>query len=132
MRSWRRCRRSGRIARQLARFSGLSAEFVKRCDLRPDEWRFFKELLRDRGVTVGRLDTRFLGQDKDDAGEKPEEDPAMANLIVQASSPERGVRKARLVGEVPVGAVVVRAVGQPLPDIPLAVLRLHFRARRAW
>ena len=69
------------IARQLARFSGLSAEFVKRCDLRPDEWRFFKELLRHRGVTVGRLDTRFLGQDKDDAGEKPEEDPAMANLI---------------------------------------------------
>ena len=69
------------IARQVARFSGLSAEFVRRCDLRPDEWRFFKELLRDRGVTVGRLDTRFLGQDRDDAGEKPEEDPAMANLI---------------------------------------------------
>jgi carboxypeptidase C (cathepsin A) len=55
------------IAWQLARFSGLSVEFVRRCDLRPDEWRFFKELLRDRGVTVGRLDTRFLGQDKDDA-----------------------------------------------------------------
>jgi len=69
------------IAQQLARYSGLSAEFVKRCDLRPDEWRFFKELLRHRGVTVGRLDTRFLGQDKDDAGERPEEDPAMANLI---------------------------------------------------
>ena len=69
------------IARQVARFSGLSAEFVLRCDLRPNEWRFFKELLRDRGRTVGRLDTRFLGLDRDDAGEKPDDDPAMSNLI---------------------------------------------------
>jgi carboxypeptidase C (cathepsin A) len=69
------------IARQVARFSGLSAEFVERCDLRPNEWRFFKELLRDRGQTVGRLDTRFLGLDRDDAGEKPDDDPAMNNLI---------------------------------------------------
>ncbi len=69
------------IARQVARFSGLSTEFVLRCDLRPNEWRFFKELLRDRGRTVGRLDTRFLGLDRDDAGEKPDDDPAMTNVI---------------------------------------------------
>ncbi len=69
------------IARQVARFSGLSTEFVLRCDLRPNEWRFFKELLRDRGRTVGRLDSRFLGLDRDDAGEKPDDDPAMTNLI---------------------------------------------------
>ncbi len=65
----------------MARFSGLSAEFVLRCDLRPNELRFFKELLRHRGQTVGRLDSRFLGLDRDDAGEKPDEDPAMSNLI---------------------------------------------------
>jgi carboxypeptidase C (cathepsin A) len=70
-----------RIAQQVARFSGLSAQFVLRCDLRPSEFRFFKELLRDRGQTVGRLDSRFVGLDRDDAGEKPDEDPAMANLI---------------------------------------------------
>lgn len=70
-----------RIAEQLALYSGLSVEFVLRSQLRVDEFRFFKELLRHRGQTVGRLDTRFLGLDKDDAGEHPEEDAAMNNLI---------------------------------------------------
>ncbi len=70
-----------RIAEQLALYSGLSVEFVLRCRLRVDEFRFFKELLRERGQTVGRLDTRFLGMDKDDAGERPEEDASMNNLV---------------------------------------------------
>jgi carboxypeptidase C (cathepsin A) len=70
-----------RVAAQVARFSGLSEQYVLRCDLRPNEWRFFKELLRHRGQTVGRLDTRFLGIDRDDAGEKPETDPAINNLV---------------------------------------------------
>jgi carboxypeptidase C (cathepsin A) len=70
-----------RIAAQVARFSGLSAEYVLRCDLRPTEFRYFKELLRDRGQTVGRLDSRFLGLDRDDAGEHPEADPFLSNLI---------------------------------------------------
>ena len=70
-----------RIAEQLAMYSGLSVDFVLRCQLRVDEFRFFKELLRDRGQTVGRLDSRFLGVDRDDAGERPEEDASMNNLV---------------------------------------------------
>ena len=70
-----------RIAEQVARWSGLSTQYVLRSDLRPSEFRYFKELLRHRGQTVGRLDSRFLGFDRDDAGEKPEADAAMANLI---------------------------------------------------
>jgi carboxypeptidase C (cathepsin A) len=69
-----------RIAAQVARYSGLSAEYVMRCDLRPTEFRYFKELLRARGRTVGRLDSRFTGTDRDDAGEQPEADAAIANL----------------------------------------------------
>jgi len=69
-----------RIAAQVAHFSGLTPEYVQRCDLRPGEFRFFKELLRARSQTVGRLDSRFLGTDRDDAGEQPESDAAMANL----------------------------------------------------
>jgi carboxypeptidase C (cathepsin A) len=69
------------VAGQVARFSGLSTDFVLRCDLRPGEFRFFKELLRHRGQTVGRLDTRFLGLDRDDAGEQPEADPSISNLV---------------------------------------------------
>ena len=69
------------IAEQLAAYSGLSTAYLLRCDLRPTEFRFFKELLRERGQVVGRLDSRFLGLDRDDAGEHPEDDPGMNNLI---------------------------------------------------
>ena len=69
-----------RIAEGVALHSGLSVDYVLRCDLRPSEFRFFKELLRQRGQTVGRLDSRFVGQDRDDAGEQPEEDASMNNL----------------------------------------------------
>jgi len=70
-----------RVVAQVARFTGLSTDYVLRCDLRPTDFRFFKELLRHRGQTIGRLDTRFLGLDRDDAGEHPEADPAIANVI---------------------------------------------------
>ena len=69
-----------RTAEQLARYTGLTAAYVLRCDLRPTEFRFLKELLRERGQTVGRLDSRFLGCDRDDAGEHPEDDAGMNNL----------------------------------------------------
>ena len=70
-----------RIAAQLARFSGLGIDYVMKCDLRPTDARFVKELLRHRGQTVGRLDSRFLGLDRDDAGEQAEDDAAMTNLV---------------------------------------------------
>lgn len=63
-----------RIARQLAAYTGLSVDFVKRANLRIDLSRFRKELLRDEGHTVGRFDSRFEGIDEDDAGESPDYD----------------------------------------------------------
>ncbi len=70
-----------RIAELLSLHTGLSKGYALRCDLRPGEFRFFKELLRERGQTVGRLDSRFLGLDRDDAGEHPEDDAGMNNLV---------------------------------------------------
>lgn len=69
-----------RIGAELARLTGLSPAFVQRCQLRVNDNRFFKELLRDRGLTVGRIDARFTGHDADDAGEHAEEDASMNNL----------------------------------------------------
>ena len=69
------------VAGQVARYSGLSTDYVLKCDLRPTDARFFKQLLRERGQTVGRLDTRFVGQDRDDAGESAEADPLMSNVL---------------------------------------------------
>lgn len=65
------------VARRVAAYSGLSPEYVLRSDLRIDRGRFRKELLRARGLTVGRLDSRYTGIDKDSAGETIEFDPAM-------------------------------------------------------
>jgi len=67
------------IATKIARFTGLSAAFIKNCNLRVERQRFWKELLRSRGLTVGRLDSRYTGTDRDSAGETYEFDPAMAN-----------------------------------------------------
>ena len=68
------------IAAKVARYTGLSPAYVERSNLCIEIFRFCKELLRDQGKTVGRLDTRFTGTDLDSAGESFEYDPAMASL----------------------------------------------------
>ncbi len=67
------------IATKMSRLTGLSVEFIKNCNLRVERQRFWKELLRSRGLTVGRLDSRYTGIDSDSGGEIYEFDPAMAN-----------------------------------------------------
>lgn len=64
------------VRRKLARYSGLSETYLKRTDLKIDAFRYMKELLRDRGLTVGRFDSRYTGEDADDAGERFENDPS--------------------------------------------------------
>ena len=61
--------------------TGLSEDFIRRSNLRISDGRFFKELLRDSGKTTGRLDSRFTGVDRDDAGEAIEFDPSMSNIM---------------------------------------------------
>ena len=62
------------IAERVARYTGLSVGFVERNNLRIGLGRFRKELLRQEGKTVGRLDSRFTGNDRDSGGESPEYD----------------------------------------------------------
>lgn len=68
-----------RMAERIARYTGVSPSYVLQANLRLDAPRFWKELLRDERLTVGRLDSRYVGVDKDAAGERPEYDPAMAD-----------------------------------------------------
>ncbi|RXZ65614.1 S10 family peptidase [Pelagerythrobacter rhizovicinus] len=68
------------VRAELARFTGLSEEFLDRADLRVSSGRFYKELLRDRGLTVGRLDSRYTGTDYDSAGEYPDNDPSFYGI----------------------------------------------------
>ena len=66
------------IAEKVARYTGLSVAYVKSTKLRVHIHRFCKQLLRDEGKTVGRLDSRFTARDRDSAGEQFEFDPAHA------------------------------------------------------
>lgn len=68
------------VARKLSRYTGLSEDYLLRTNLRINIHRFVKELLRDEGKTVGRLDTRFTGYDLDSAGEFNEFDPSYAAI----------------------------------------------------
>jgi carboxypeptidase C (cathepsin A) len=43
----------------LVRFTGISADYWEKADLRIDESRFLQELLRRSGKVVGRIDTRY-------------------------------------------------------------------------
>jgi carboxypeptidase C (cathepsin A) len=68
------------LAQKLARFTGLSAQFIEASNLRVNAGRFRKELLRDQRLMVGRLDSRFTGIDADAAGEQQEYDPSNTAL----------------------------------------------------
>jgi carboxypeptidase C (cathepsin A) len=70
-----------RVLAGLARYTGLQPEFLDRANLRLSDTRFFKELLRGEGKTVGRLDSRFTGLDRDSAGEEASYDPSYTNVI---------------------------------------------------
>ena len=69
------------IAKRLARYTGLGADYVRSANLRLRIGRFCKELLRSRRMTVGRLDSRYTGHDTDAAGEAFEHDPSYAAIL---------------------------------------------------
>lgn len=79
--------RQAALAAELHRFTGLEEEYLLRSHLRVPVGRFLKELLRDRGETLGVHDTRFRGHDPDEAGEGVDRDPfipAVAGPFVTA------------------------------------------------
>ncbi len=66
------------VVRRMADFTGLKPEFIRRAHLRIDQPRFCKELLRDKGLTVGRFDSRFTGRDRDGVSDSYDYDPSYA------------------------------------------------------
>ncbi|WP_343728464.1 carboxypeptidase [Duganella sp.] len=62
--------KKAQIAAKVARYSGLSVDYVVQNNLAVQPEQFWKELLRKQGKTVGRLDSRYLGIDKTDSGDK--------------------------------------------------------------
>ena len=66
------------IAAKYARYSGLDVGAVMQHNMAVPTSFYWKELLRDQGLTVGRLDSRYRGLDRADSGTSPDFDPALA------------------------------------------------------
>lgn len=64
------------VLAQLHAMTGLSTAFLQRANLRINEFYFMKELLRDKGISVGRLDSRYLGKEGDLNADRFEADPS--------------------------------------------------------
>ena len=62
------------VAARLHQFIGISEGYLRNANIRLTPDRFEKELLRDTRRTTARLDARYLGIDRDAAGETPEYD----------------------------------------------------------
>lgn len=60
------------IAVKMSRYSGLSEATILQHNLNIPAPFFWKELLRDKGFTIGRLDSRYRGIDRKDAGNGPD------------------------------------------------------------
>jgi len=60
------------IAKKVAQYSGISEQAVLARNLTIPVSFFWKELLRDKGFTIGRLDSRYKGLDLRDGGDRPD------------------------------------------------------------
>ncbi|MBV8251119.1 MAG: carboxypeptidase [Chitinophaga sp.] len=69
------------IATKMARYSGLSEQVILQYNLDVPTDFFWKELLRDKGFTVGRLDSRYRGIDRQLAGERPDFNPELTSWL---------------------------------------------------
>ncbi len=66
------------LVTKLQHFTGLSKEYIERVDLRINAFRFAKELMRDQGIAVGRLDSRYTKDERDDVAAGPRSDASRA------------------------------------------------------
>ena len=65
-----------RVVGQLARFTGLSTQYVDRAELRVPLGRFASQLLSDENRVIGRYDGRYTGYVRDRLANRMEQDPS--------------------------------------------------------
>jgi len=70
------------IAEKVSHYSGLSTKAVLQENLRPSTSFFWKELLRETdGKTIGRLDSRYIGLDSKESGDRPEYNAELSSWL---------------------------------------------------
>jgi carboxypeptidase C (cathepsin A) len=70
-----------KVAEQMARYTGLSAQVIDDANLRIDVPKFTHNLLLDQKLRVGRLDGRFTGPDPQGLLDTPFYDPTQAGIV---------------------------------------------------
>jgi len=68
------------VVQRLARYTGISADLISQWNLRIAGPRFCNELLRSKGKTVGRLDSRHTGFDPESSTDNLAFDPSMSAI----------------------------------------------------
>lgn len=68
------------VAEQMAKYTGLTPDYILKADLRVDGGMFEKMLQDQSGLTTGRLDTRFSGPDMDPLSKEADYDPQSAAI----------------------------------------------------
>jgi carboxypeptidase C (cathepsin A) len=68
------------IAQKLAGYLGLSVNYIKRSNLRVQAGRYLRELLREEGLSVGRLDGRYTSKEVDNIALSPKYDAGSAAI----------------------------------------------------
>jgi carboxypeptidase C (cathepsin A) len=63
------------VTKRMSAYTGLSEEYLRLADLRVSEGEFTQELFRQKRITVGRLDSRFVGPTVDPLAKEAEADP---------------------------------------------------------
>jgi carboxypeptidase C (cathepsin A) len=69
-----------KVAQQLSAYTGLSADYWMKANLRVNGGQFEHELFRDSDQLAGRLDGRFAGYALDPLGEQAEYDPQSSSI----------------------------------------------------
>lgn len=70
-----------RVIKQMAAYSGLSEQAIAQNNLDVSTAFFWKELLRKEGKTLGRLDSRYLGIDKQETGSRPDYNAELSSWL---------------------------------------------------
>ncbi|WP_143960771.1 S10 family peptidase [Litoribacter populi] len=69
--------RKRELAKKMSHYSGLSEKVILEHNLAVPTNFFWKELKREEGLTIGRLDSRYRGIDRQGTGDRPDHDPAL-------------------------------------------------------
>ena len=75
-----------RVRARLAYFTGLSEAYLDEVSLDIHPARYMRELLRQRGLSVGRFDSRYAGRDFDLGVETPDADPSGYGFVAACAA----------------------------------------------